>query len=680
MPRSEPEGPVTQDERISRSPFVLALLTALGVGAAIATVHLGHGIGLIVALGQPPHTWFAVQAVALELVMALGVGLVLSPIAALRPRDGTWIIAGVMVLVWLGLERWVAVDPAKPLMWLAGPLLGGLFFVGGAELIRRFPRTAPAALAGATAAVHLALLAVPELFAATEPDDSVVEIPADRPAAREGAPDVLFVVMDTVRAQSCSTYGYERETTPVLTSLAEEGLRFDQATAPATWSLPAHASLFTGTFPSVHQCHAETEALSDELPTVMEVFQRAGYETRCFSANPHISASFGLTRGFDACDKAWASGEGARQFTFVYRLFDHLGVGGVEDHGGGKVVGNIREWMAQRDDDSRPAFVFVNFLEAHFPFRQIPDAYVDAFGQWPASVQNHADQLAFGAQMGRILTEEEIDAIRAPMIDMYDGGVLYTDALVGDVVDIWRAAGTLDDTVVVVLADHGEVVGEHDAFGHLSAVVEEDLRVPLVFRYPSKVPAGVVVDHPVSTVGTFATLAELAEVPVPDTVQVTSLIHAIPDTSACTGEEAEACEAEAVARAEAVGQPVIAERFEKHLLSSRFAEGEANGKGLLVNPQGRYRTFRQGPFKLAQHDLDGTALFHLELGEDRDVSETYPDARRQLEGALTDWILKLELPSLGAEVQQVASEGQTKEETCALCRLGYLDGEACDGC
>jgi len=671
---------VTTDNPPSHSPLVAALLTGLGVGAAIATVHLGNGMGLIVALGQPPHTWFAVQAVLIELVMAVGVGLLLSPLVFVDRERGPWLLAGVMFALWLGLERWVAVDPAKPLMWLAGPLLGALFFAGGAALVRRFPRRAPIAIAGATAALHLVLLAVPEVLATGE-TDTFAEVPADRPAARPDAPDVLFVVMDTVRAQSSSTYGYERETTPVLTGLAEEGLRFEQATAPATWSLPAHASLFTGTFPSVHQCHAETEGLDEKLPTIMETFQQAGYETRCFSANPHISASFGLTRGFDGCDKAWASGEGARQFTFVFRLLDHLGVGGVEDKGGSKVVRNIREWMGQRGEDARPAFVFVNFLEAHFPFHQLPDEFLTAYQDRPASELRHADQLAFGAQMGRILSDDEIEAIREPMIDMYDGGVRYTDALVGEVVDVWRSAGKLDDTALVVLADHGEVVGEHGAFGHLSAVVEEDLRVPLVFRYPGRVPAGIVVEHPVSTVGTFATLAELAGVEVPDTVQVGSLLPAVVALDACAGsDDVAACEAAEEERAARVGQPVIAERFEKHMLSSRFAEGAANGKGRLVNPRGRYRTFREGSYKLVQHDQDGTSLFQLDLGEHQDLAEAHATKRQELEASLTNWIVQLELPSLGAEVAQISLEGQSREEKCALCGLGYLEGPDCEGC
>lgn len=654
----------------------------LGVGAAIATVHLGNGIGLIVALGQPPHTWFAVQAVVLELMMAIAVGAALTPVVMADRRRGPWLAAGLLIVLWLVMERWVAVDPAKPLMWLAGPVLGAIFYAGGAWLVSIAPKRAPLAIAGVTAIVHVVFLAVPELIALGQPSgESEPAVVIDRPAAREGAPDVLFVVMDTVRAQSTSTYGYGRPTTPVLTELASEGIRFDQATAPATWSLPAHASLFTGTFPSVHQAHGETRYLDERLPTIMEVFAQAGYETRCFSANPHISASFGLTRGFDACDKAWASGEGARQFTFVFRLLDHLGLGGVDDKGGRKVVGNIQEWMAERTD--RPAFVFVNFLEAHFPFHQLPEEYLTAFQNRRSSTLQHADQLAFGAQMGRLLSDAEIAEIREPMIDMYDGGVRYTDALVGDVMQIWRDAGTLDDTVVVVLGDHGEVVGEHGAFGHLSAVVEEDLRVPLVFRYPGHVPAGVVIEQPVSTVGTFATLTALAGLDTPRTVLVQNLLRAIPDFSACEALKVEAklpCEEDARAKAERVGQPVIAERFEEHLLSARFAEGTANGKGALVNPRGRYRTFRDGPFKLVQHDQDGTFLFHLEVGEQRNLANVQPDARLDVESKLMDWIVQLQLPSLGAEVPQVAREGQSQEEQCALCRLGYLEGDACDGC
>ena len=659
---------------------IRGMLWGLAFGVAVATVHLAVGIGLILSLGQPPHTWFVLQGVLIEIGMGGVLGALVSPVLLLDRERGVYALALALTVIWLVMERWVAVDPSKPQMWLAGPLVGVVLFRIGIAL----SHVSVPLIGGVVVGLHALLLTVPVVKHAFSVEASTAERSAERPPARSGLPDVLFIVMDTVRAQSSSTYGYARETTPVLTSLAAEGLRFDQATAPGTWSLPAHASLFTGTFPSIHNAHGETRYLDKKLPTVAEVFYNAGYETRCFSANPHISDAFGLTRGFQSCDKAWASGDGARQFSFPFRLIDALGLGGATDKGGAVVVGNVQEWMAERGEDARPAFVFVNFLEAHFPFHQLPRDYLFAFQDRPMGELRYAGQLAFGAQMGRPLTDEDVQTIRDPIVDMYDGGVLYTDALVGDIVDVWREAGTFDDTVVVVLGDHGEVVGEHRAFGHLSAVVEEDLHVPLVFRYPPAIPQGEVVKHPVSTVGVFATLAELAGLTTPESVRVGNLAHAVPDTSTCSrllGEEAQSCVEAAEAAALRVGQPVIAERYEEHLLSERFAPGTANGVGPLVNPRSRYRTYRSGPFKLVEHCEDGTFLFHLEVGEDQDLADTQPSTVESLRGELLSHIVDLGLPSLCGKIEQVARERElTSEERCHLCKLGYLDGPDCEGC
>ncbi|MBX2799426.1 MAG: sulfatase [Myxococcales bacterium] len=655
-------------------PLALVLrgaLLGLGFGVAVATVHLTVGIVLILSLGMPAHTSFALQSVVMEIVLGGVVGAVLAPalLAAGRPERGAWVHAGLLAVAWIAFERWVAVDPSKLQMWVAPPLVGLAVFAVGRALSQRWPRT----LAAATVALQVGLLLLPIARELSEEADEEVASGAD---AASQKPDVLFIVMDTVRAQSSSTYGYERETTPVLTELAEQGLKFADANTPATWSLPAHASLFTGTFPSVHNAHGETRRLDETLPTVAEVFRDAGYQTRCFSANPHISKSFGLIRGFDSCDEAWRLGSGARQFSFMYRFLDRLGLGSVDDKGGSTVVGNIRHWMEDRPDDDAPAFVFVNFLEAHFPFHQLPDDYLWAYHDRPISELRDAGQIAFGAQFGRQLTDAEVEQIRGPILDMYDGGVLYTDALVGQVIDEWRSRGLLDDTIVLVLADHGEVVGEHRCFGHVSAVVEEDLRVPMVFRYPPRIEAGSVVDHAVSTAGVFATLTDLAGLPTPESVQVSSLLAALPDTSGCEDlapEEAGSCVAEAQATAEQVGKPIIAERFEEELLSARFAEGQANGEGPLVNPRGRYRTFRSPPYKLVQHSEGGPWLFHLELGEQRDLAPDQPDTVGQLEAELLQWAARLELPSLGAAVSAVAPAEMTDEERQALCDLGYLD-------
>lgn len=624
-----------------------ALLGVLGYAVAITLVHLGQGIGLILALGMPPLTGFAAWSIVMELLLALGLGLLLAPVYKL-PR-GEWLFPMGMTVAFIVMERIVAVDPSKLQMWIVPSLVAFVVFAVGRLLWRRMP----AAVVGISAILPVVLLTLPILADALREETAQVNVEQGSPPP--GAPDVLMIVMDTVRAQSSSTYGYHRDTTPVLDRLAAEGVLFKDANAPATWSLPAHAALFTGTFPSFNNANGETRYLDGRLPTLAEVLVGSGWESYAFSANPHISDSFGLTRGFQHNDKAWMTGSSGRNFSFIYRTVDALGLGGVQDKGGAQVIGNIERWMRSRPQDDRPAFVFVNFLEAHFPFRQLPAEFRNAYQSADMNTLREIDQIAFGVQFGRQLTPDEFAFVHQPLIDLYDGGVKYTDHLVGEVLRVWEEAGRLDNTVVVVLADHGEVVGEHGAFGHVTPVVEEDLRVPLVIRFPPKVQAGAVVEQPVSTVGVMSTILDLVDGP-PIPTQVKSLLPGI------EGEE--------------VGKPVLAERFEEKMLAARFAPGTANGKGPLVNPRGRYRTYRSGPYKLVQHSTDGTFLYNLveDPGERKDLAPEDGVTAKRLTWELDAWREQLGLPELDAPIDAPRDAPPTSEaEIEALRALGYLE-------
>ena len=621
------------------------LLSGLAWGSVVATAHLGHGIGLILVLGQPPLTWFAAKGTLIEVAIGPVLGLVLSPLFKLRRGDLAHPLA--LTAAWLVMERLVAVDPSKPAMWIAPTLVALAMYAGGAFLWKKAPR----AVVAIAVLLPIALLSAPEIRTALHPEPvSHVE----RGTARNGAPDVLFLVMDTVRAQSTSAYGYARKTTPNLDRLAAEGALFEKATAPGTWSLPAHAALFTGTFPSYNNAHEETRYLDEKLPTVAETFAKAGYDTLCFSANPHVSEAFGLARGFAYSDRAWMSGPGARQFSFIYRTLDYFALG-VTDKGGADVVGNVERWLAGRPKHGPPAFVFVNFLEAHFPFHQLPRDYVYAYQDRPLRELRDAGQIAFGVQFGRQLTDAEQAQIRQPLVDLYDGGVLYTDHLIGEIVALWQEKGLLDDTIVVVLADHGESVGEHGAFGHVTPLTEEILHVPLVFRYPKKIVGGTRIKQPVSSVGTFATLAALAEIEAPSDLAVGSLL------SGAVG----------------AGKPVLAERFEEHLLAGRFAPGTANGSGPLVDPHGRYRVIRSGNLKYILHDNGDKTLYDLDRdpGELHDLADSQPWDVSKLDEELEAVRLALGLPELTAELG--AQPKELDDATRAqLEALGYLQPEA----
>ncbi|RME24389.1 MAG: hypothetical protein D6798_11350 [Deltaproteobacteria bacterium] len=620
----------------------------LGWGVAITLVHLVQGIALIMVLNTPAMTGFAARTVPMELALALVLGLLTAPVT--RLSRSPWVQPLVLAAIWIGLERFVAVDPSKLPMWI-GPTLGAIvvYAIGRVLWARR-----PAVVVGLAVAIPVIALAVPEVRDAMQPEIAPRQ---GAKAAPPGAPDVLFIVMDTVRAQSMSAYGYERDTSPNFDRIAREGLFFADANSAATWSLPAHAALFTGTFPSWNNANSETRFLDDKLPTIAETLADHGWQTHAFSANPYISDSFGLTRGFQTNDKAWMTGTSARNFSFIYRLVDATPFGGAEDKGGAQVVDNIRDWMRHRPADGPPQFVFVNFLEAHFPFQQLPREFLTKYQDRPMSELREVNQIAFGVQFGRQLTDAEFERIHQPLVDMYDAGVAYTDHLVGEVVDIWRDAGLLDNTVVVIVGDHGESVGEHGAFGHVTPVTEEVLRVPLTIRYPAAIPAGSRIDDAVSTVGIYATILDLLDIETPGVHQVGSLLPGL--------------------QGETVGKPVLAERYEEHMLADRFPEGTANGYGPEVNPHGRFRTLRSGDFKLVQHTTDGVVVFNLaqDPGETTDISANDKYTVQALLDELAEWQRKLGLPDLDAPIdaEKKLPEDLSAEEIEALRALGYME-------
>ncbi len=637
-------------------------LTGLGFGFAICIVHLAMGIAIILSMGQPPMTWFAAKTLFIEIPLAAAFGVLFSPVRLIR--RGALLQPLALGLLWIAMERYVAVDPSKLQMW-ALPTVVALLLYFGFRWVWQRKRLVVVLVCALTPAV---ILALPIISYDIRGGYDVKKVEKAK-APPKGAPDVVFIVLDTVRAHNVSAYGYERKTTPIFDAFSNEGVLFENATAPGTWSLASHAALFTGALPSINGAHAESRYLNDAMPTLAQALAENGYETRCFTANPHITPGFGLTRGFGWSDNAWITGAGGRGFTFIYRLVDALGITNAKDKGGEMVARNVADWMKQRPKDGPPAFVFVNFLEAHFPFHQLPDEYRYKYTSESLSNLRSYGQIAFGAQIGRLLTPEEHKRIRQPILDLYDGGILYTDHLMGEVIDIWRQRGELDDTLFVVMADHGEHVGEHKMYGHMSSVYQEDLWVPFMIRYPEKIKAGSRVSQEVTTMGAFATIFDLLDLDLPKSVQVGSLMPGLEPVA--EGEE----------RA-AFGRPVISERFEEALFSSRFEPGTANGEGPLLIPWGRYRTYRTGSLKLAEHFQDGKFSYHL-FDLEKDPSEMtdlaqdpgYQDTVKQLKQELRNWSIVDKIPPLDGKVDAAAA-GDSKlsdEAKEQLKALGYME-------
>jgi hypothetical protein len=279
---------------------------------------------------------------------------------------------------------------------------------------------------------------------------------------------VVLVVLDTVRLDHLSPYGYPKETTPRLMKFAQEGLLFERARSAAPWTLPSHASLFTGKLPSQHGCHWEHRWLVDGQETIAEVLAKSGFETVGVTTNVNASSVYNLQQGFDRFVETW-------QIRESHRGLDDSAIANEE----------IRAWLDHRRDPTQPFFLFVNYADAHLPYTP-PPPLDRMFGKVGARARELAARgdLLHAVLSGEVkLTPEDLEGLAA----LYDGELRKVDGLFGDLLDELDRRGLRDDTLVIVVADHGELLGEDGLVDHQLSLREELLHVPLLLRWPRMV-------------------------------------------------------------------------------------------------------------------------------------------------------------------------------------------------
>ncbi|MFB6250536.1 MAG: sulfatase [Halobellus sp.] len=314
----------------------------------------------------------------------------------------------------------------------------------------------------------------------------------------ESPENVLFVVMDTVRKDRLTPYGYDRNTTPNLDAFADEATVFEQAVAPAPWTLPVHASLFTGMYPSQHGADQENPYL-EGATTLAQTLSRAGYDTACYSSNAWITPYTHLTDGFDEQDnffevmpgdflsgplaRAWKTMNDYEALRAVADKLVSLGNTAHEYFAGGEgadsktpaVIDQTQAFIA----DSDRSFAFINLMDAHLPYHP-PDEFAAEFapGVDSMAVCQNSKEYNSGA---RDIDESEWTDIR----NLYDAEIAHIDAQLGRLFDWLKAEGQWDDTMVVVCADHGELHGEHDLYGHEFCLYDPLVNVPLLVKHPA---------------------------------------------------------------------------------------------------------------------------------------------------------------------------------------------------
>jgi len=345
---------------------------------------------------------------------------------------------------------------------------------------------------------------------------------AGLPAARAGAPNVLLLILDTVRAQSLSLYGNPRPTSPNLVELARTGTTFERALAPAPWTTPSHASMFTGRYPhelSVARSKVAGDgvaALDDEYPTVAEALAARGYLTAAFVANfEYAGYEVGLDRGFahfddyprsplelvfsSALARATLNSWKVRK---LLRYYDAASRRTAPD-----INGSFLRWL-DRKESGRPFFAFLNYYEAHEPYLP-PRPYEGKFG--PIDVRKKSLIYPMGVHQALRSGKRGMNAAEIQgELDAYEESIAYLDDHLGRLFQELRRRDLMDNTLVIVTSDHGEQFGEHRLFAHGNSLYWPSLHIPLVLRLPARVPAGVRVPAPVGARDLAATILDLA--------------------------------------------------------------------------------------------------------------------------------------------------------------------------
>jgi arylsulfatase A-like enzyme len=332
------------------------------------------------------------------------------------------------------------------------------------------------------------------------------------PAAAAGAPNVLFIVLDTVRAENMSLYGYNRETTPRLMKFARRGVRFDQARTPAAWTLPAHASMFTGRWP--YELSARPDRpLDDAFPTLAGFLRDHGYATAGFAANTHFCSQwYGLGRGFTHYEDVAVTPLEILRSSIMGRCLVRKAslndsrsrpTACFERKDAETINDEVLTWLAARPK-GRPFFAFLNYYDAHDPYLAPPRA-PRHFGLTPQSADDFANLRDWLKVVSNKLHPRTLELAR----DGYDDCIAHLDLKVGQLFSELDSKGLLENTLVVVTADHGELLGERGEFGHGQSLQHEVVNVPLLLVAPRLAPAGRIVTTPVSLRDLPATVVDL---------------------------------------------------------------------------------------------------------------------------------------------------------------------------
>lgn len=542
------------------------------------------------AFAQDPRRRATVAAAVVAVFLLLTAGAWINRELLAHPRDPeTWLFDGLLVIttaaVFAALRR-------RALDELQG--------------LRSSPWSHPAT-AGALAGIALTALAL--ALPTFEGQRGAPTLTAKRPH------NVLLIGIDTLRADATSIYGSSlrgRDTTPNLRKLAERGIAFSNAVSQAPWTMPSFASMITGAYPHEHGAFSLAGAIPDRRVLLSEVLREAGYRTSGVVSHSYVAEHRGFAQGFERYDASNALGHRA----ITSKSVTDLSIEALEARG------------------DHPFFHFAHYFDAHYEYMDQPEwTWADGYQGWLRRELDYDNLLKNRQLIGRAENEW--------LIDLYEEEIAHTDAEIGRLLAWLDDAGVADETLVIVVADHGEEFLDHGSFGHTTTLYQEQVHVPLIVA-PAGWSTPCVFRGVVETRAIFGTVLDALDVDFGQVAREHSLLRRVGPGCAELG----ASDAKAFS---IVWLPDSQLEWGKHMRISAVREG-------------RWKLIRD-------FTRETTMLFDVEAdpGEKHDLAAGERENAQRLGSALEAWTA--EQQRRGGEAHTVSVDA---DELKKLKELGYL--------
>jgi len=464
---------------------------------------LGEGLIDFAVLHSSPPAVLYVSVVA-NLMFFLIFGLLLWVLGlGLKPQFASFLV--LFTLLWVLLHAWereFTLDREHSLLWLLtligtclmALLLSLLAWKHEQKVARILGQAFPWVLGTALACLVGILLYRPGV------EHRAMSV---APKAAETSPNIILIIVDTLRADHMSCYHYQRLTSPSLDQLAKKGVLFENAISTSSWTLPSHASMLTGLYPNQHRAQRFRDQLGADVPTITEELERAGYRTGAFSGSIFFTPRQGLGRGFtEFGDFSFSPTFAFTQVHYMRFLARAMRITGWvdEDIEQSPLVDTNEYIIKWIDSIKQPFFLAVNYFEVHQP-KVLPLPWRQRFSAGQGSESRVSDE--------SMRTVSQVTPQVQKMIDEYDGAIAYDDDRLQKLLDELNRRHLMDNTLLIVTGDHGEAFGEHGLLTHGSALYYPLIHVPLIFYWPGHLPAGLRIKQPVSLKDIPATILKL---------------------------------------------------------------------------------------------------------------------------------------------------------------------------